>query len=101
MRDGTTSRWTIDPEALGFRGLKATDLAGGEPAENARVIERVLVGKGPAAAEAAVLLNAAAAIYVAGLAESLEAALVTARTALEQGKGWEALGRLRRASVSA
>jgi anthranilate phosphoribosyltransferase len=101
VRDGTTSRWTIDPEALGFRGLKATDLAGGEPAENARVIERVLVGKGPAAAEAAVLLNAAAAIYVAGLAESLEAALVTARTALEQGKGWEALGRLRRASVSA
>lgn len=101
VRNGDMSRWMIDPEALGFRGLKATDLAGGEPAENALVIERVLVGKGAAAAEAAVLLNAAAAIYVAGLAASIEAALVVARSALDQGKGWEALGRLRRASVSA
>lgn len=101
VRNGDMSRWMIDPEALGFHGLKATDLAGGEPAENALVIERVLVGKGSAAAEAAVLLNAAAAIYVAGLAASIEAALVVARSALDQGKGWEALGRLRRASVSA
>lgn len=101
LRGGTTTRWIIDPEQLGFTGLKATDLAGGEPAENALVIERVLVGKGAPAAEAAVLLNAAAAIYVAGLADSLEAALRGARTALAQGKGWEALGRLRRASVSA
>ena len=100
IRDGATSRWTIDPERLGFRGLDAADLAGGEPAQNATVIERVLLGKGTPGAEAAVLLNAAAAIYIAGLTASLEAGLAVAREALAAGKGWGALGRLRSAAAS-
>jgi anthranilate phosphoribosyltransferase len=100
IRGGATHRWTIDPEALGFRGILAADLAGGEPAQNATVIERVLLGKGTKGAEAAVLLNAAAAIYVGGRAESLEAGLAVAREALAAGKGWDALGRLRSAAAS-
>jgi anthranilate phosphoribosyltransferase len=99
LRGREVKRWTIDPERLGFTGIAAAELAGGEPAQNALVIERVLVGKGPRGAEAAVVLNAAAAIYVSGAAESLAAAVVIAREALEAGKGWDALGRLRRASA--
>ncbi len=101
LRGGALSRWMIDPARYGFTDLVAADLAGGEPAQNALVIERVLMGKGTPAAEAAVLLNAAAAIYVAGLAESVDAGLDLARTALKSGKGWDALGRLRRASAAA
>lgn len=100
IRDGATRRWTIDPEALGIRGIVASDLAGGEPAQNATVIERVLLGKGTKGAEAAVLLNAAAAIYVGGMAGSLEEGLAVAREALAAGKGWDALGRLRSAAAS-
>lgn len=100
LRDGAVRRWTIDPEALGFSGIAVADLAGGEPAQNATVIERVLLGKGPRGAEAAVLLNAAAALYVAGRAPSLPEALVLAQDALRAGRGWDALGRLRAATAA-
>jgi len=56
--------WTIDPAAYGFIALDADELAGGEPADNARIVRAVLGGEGSAAAEAAVALNAAAALYV-------------------------------------
>jgi anthranilate phosphoribosyltransferase len=98
LRGHAEERWTVDPERLGFTAVDASDLVGGEPAQNALVIERVLMGKGPPGAVAAVLLNAAAAIYVAGLAASFAAGLAAARDALTGGKGWDALGRLRGAS---
>lgn len=98
LRGAAISRWEIDPEALGFTGIDLADLAGGEPVQNATVIERVLLGKGPRGAEAAVLLNAAAALYVSGSADSIPAALAATRDALKAGKGWDALGRLRGAS---
>lgn len=97
LRGRAMTRWVLEPAALGFDGVSAADLAGGEPAQNAVVIERVLLGKGPRGAEAAVLLNAAAAIYVGGAAASMPAALEAARAALASGRGWDALGRLRRA----
>jgi anthranilate phosphoribosyltransferase len=100
LKEGGIARWSIDPAALGFRDVDASDLVGGEPAQNALVIERVLMGKGPPGAEAAVLLNAAAAIYVAGLASSMEVGLNAARAALGAGKGWDALGRLRAATAT-
>jgi anthranilate phosphoribosyltransferase len=100
LKGGVRTRWTIDPVALGFSGINAAELAGGEPTQNAAVIERVLLGKGSAGAEAAVLLNAAAAIYVAGQATSMADGLALARAALAAGKGWDALGRLRSASAS-
>lgn len=100
LRGGETMHWTIDPERLGFMGIDVSDLAGGEPAQNATVIERVLLGKGPRGAEAAVLLNAAAAVYVGGIASSLADALAVVRQALAEKRGWDALGRLRSASVS-
>jgi len=100
LRGHAMTRWTIDPESLGVRDVRAADLAGGEPAQNATIIERILVGKGSAGAEAAVLLNAAAAIVVAGLTSTLPEGMDAARAALADGKGWAALGRLRRASAA-
>ena len=56
--------WSIDPAALGFNDLMASDLAGGEPGENAAIVRDVLAGGGAPAARAAVTLNAAAALFV-------------------------------------
>lgn len=95
VRDGTVKEWVIDPRQLGFNSSDTSDLAGGDPAENARIIESVLTGKGPAGARAAVLLNAAAAIYVSGVVATLTDALSKAREALDSGAGSRALGRLR------
>lgn len=97
VRDGTTREWVIDPRELGLRIANADELAGGSPEENARVILDVLSGRGTQGARDAVLLNAAAAIYVGAKAGSFEEALGGARRALEGGKGMEALERLRKA----
>ena len=95
VRYGVVKEWVIDPGQLGFNGISPEDLAGGDPSTNARIIERVLSGEGPSGAEGAVLLNAAAAIYVSGLDSTMEEALARAREALESGAGRRALERLR------
>ena len=89
--------WTIAPAALGLVARDASDLAGGEPAANARIILDVLGGGGNAGARAAVLLNAGAAVYVAGLETTYEAAVERARAALDGGLGLRTLERLRAA----
>src|SRR5437870_2410285 len=58
------------------------------------------LGAEHAPGRAAVLLNAGAAVYVAGLAASYDEGVARARTALEAGKGRAVLERLRRASAS-
>jgi anthranilate phosphoribosyltransferase len=101
LRGHEERRWTLDPAAVGVAGVEARELAGGDPAENAVIIERVLVGKGSAGAVAAVLLNAAGALLVGGHATDFPDAMARAREALEAGRGWDALGRLRRAANAA
>lgn len=100
IRRGAMSEWTIDPAKHGFDRIKPEDLAGGPPVENAEIILRVLGGKGPKGAEAAVILNAAAAIYVGGTTTTYEEAVECASTALKAGAGLVALERLRSASSS-
>lgn len=95
VRDGKVSEWTIDPKALGFGTYAAEELAGGGPADNARIVLDVLAGRGTDGARAAVVLNAAAAIYVSGKAKDLPDAVGTARSALESGAGLNALERMR------
>lgn len=101
LRDGEVRRWTVDPMALGIHSARAEDLAGGEPAENAALVERVLEGRASATAAAAVALNAGAAIYVAGRVERLEDGVAEARAVIADGRGAAALDRLRRAVQAA
>ncbi|MGH7656088.1 MAG: anthranilate phosphoribosyltransferase [Gemmatimonadaceae bacterium] len=98
VRGESLTRWTVDPEEFGYSRMNGAELAGGEPAENATLIEQVLSGGGPPAAEAAVLLNAAGAIYVSGKAPNYAAALDIARRTLHSGAGSAALERLRAAA---
>ena len=95
VRGGETREYTLDPRQLGFRDIAPADLAGGSPQENAALIEAVLGGRGPRGARAAVILNAAAAMYVGGTAPSIEQAVPMATEALEAGEGAAALERLR------
>jgi anthranilate phosphoribosyltransferase len=99
-RTGATSAvvgaWTIEPDALGFADVDPAELGGGSPEENAALIEAVLDGGGPRGARAAVLLNAAAALYVAGAAPSYAEGLAVATAALDAGAGRRVLERLRR-----
>lgn len=98
IRGVKTKEWTIEPSRFGLGKIKVEDLAGGPPAENAAIILKVLRGDGPPGAAAAVVLNAAAAIYVSGKASSYDEAVECASTALAAGSGIVALDRLRAAS---
>ncbi len=98
VRDGSMTRWTINPEDYGFRKISRADLAGSEPAENARIITDVLSGAGSEGARAAVVLNAAAAVYVSGRVSDFESALAAATKSLDSGSARQVLESLRRAS---
>ena len=95
LRGGELKRWTLELSDYGVQLAMRADLAAGDPATNAALIERVLGGMGPAGAEAAVLLNAAAAIFVSGIAMDFGKSLTVAREALASGAGRAALERLR------
>jgi anthranilate phosphoribosyltransferase len=97
VRNGSTSRWTIHPEEHGFKKVSRDDLAGSEPAENARIIEKILDGGGPEGARAAIVLNAAAAVYVSGRVESYEEGVAAASKAIDSGRAKQVLVNLRQA----
>jgi len=101
VRDGQVREWTIDPGALGIRDGRADDLAGGTPAENAVIVTDVLAGRGNPTATAAVVLNAAAALYVGDVAATFVECAQLARKTLDAGRGSDALARLQRASNAA
>ena len=98
VRDGQVTHWEIAPETHGLACDDLDGLAGGEPAENAGRIEQLLGGDGTAVERCAVLLNAAAALYVSGNGWTLEESVARARQALESGAGAEVLTRLREAA---
>jgi anthranilate phosphoribosyltransferase len=97
--EGTVmTEWLIDPRRYGLDCDDLDGLAGGEPAENAGRIERLLGGRdGTPAIRCAVLLNAAAGLYVSGRGWTLEESVERATRAMETGAGMEVLERLRRA----
>lgn len=97
IREGESSEWTVDPSSYGLATTSPEDLAGGDPSDNARIIEEILSGRGTEGGRSAVLLNAAAAIYVSGRVSNFADGVDAARAALDQREGLAALERLRAA----
>ena len=97
IRDGSLREWTIEPERYGFDTPRAEHLAGGSPKENAEMVLSVLGGTASSGATAAVVLNAAAAIYVSGSVRTFDEAVSAAEAATRDGTGLRALERLRTA----
>ncbi|MFG1665896.1 anthranilate phosphoribosyltransferase [Streptomyces sp. Y7] len=84
LRDGHRTRHRFDPAELGLRPARPAELAGGDRAVNAAIIRRVLAGE-PGPARDVVLLNAAAALRVAGAAETWDDGLRRAAEAVDTG----------------
>ena len=102
VKRGDVTAWELDPERYGLGVADVAPLAGAAPAANAARIEALLGGgRHDVAGLAALLLNAGAAIYVAGLADSYADGITRAREVVRAGKGREALERLRLATNTA
>lgn len=96
--EGSVTKWEIDPAITDIANIDAADLAGGDPANNALLIDLLLRGDGPPAARAAVVLNAAAALYVSTGERDFGRAVREASNGLARGAGASALDKLRRAA---
>lgn len=97
VREGALREWSVDPADFGFARIDAADLAGGGPADNARIVTEVLGGAGSTGATAAVVLNAAGALYVGGVVAKFADGVALARQGITDGAGLAALDRLRAA----
>ncbi len=87
-------RHEIRATALGLTKASTAKLAGGTADDNARMVEAVLRGE-PGARRDVVLLNAGAALLVAGVVERLEDGIDRAALAIDAGVGVELLEKLR------
>ena len=87
-------RHVIDAAALGFKPAATSRLAGGSPEENARMTEAVLRGE-PGIRRDVVVLNAAAALLVAGVVGQMEEGIERATLTIDAGLGAELLEGLR------
>ena len=90
IRDGWYKTYIIEPEDFGFEKCTKEDLKGGTPEENAKITRDILNGvKGHK--RNAVLLNAGAALYIGGKAESFKAGVELAGEIIDSGKALETL----------
>src|SRR6266536_2593130 len=92
-RDGAVNTFYLHPSDVGLPKAPAGALLGGDAHENARIIEGVLAGtRGPA--RDVVLLNAGAALFIAGAAASADEGILRASRAIERGDAKRTLERL-------
>ncbi len=101
LKDGEVSTYTITPEDFGLSRAGVEDLAGGDAAQNAELARRILKGEEKGPKRDIVVLNAAAGIYVAGLADSIKDAVPMAQEAIDSGKAYNKLEELIKATNDA
>lgn len=93
FKDGWFKSYTIAPEDFGFERCTKDDLKGGTPEENAKITREILGGaKGHK--RNAVLMNAGAALYIGGKAETLKDGIALAAKIIDSGKALETLDKL-------
>jgi len=94
VRDGSVRRFVITPEDFALPRASLEMLQGGTPQENAALIRRLFEGEtGPC--RDVVLMNAAAALVVSGIAENFREAVALADRVLSSGAALEKLERLK------
>jgi anthranilate phosphoribosyltransferase len=85
--------YEVSPEDVGLPRARPEELAGGTPEDNAETTRRIFAGE-PGPQRDLAVLNAGAAIYVAGRAETLEAGVREAEAAVDGGRAATSLDRL-------
>jgi anthranilate phosphoribosyltransferase len=92
-RDGVVQTFYVHPADYGLSKTSPDALKGGDAARNALLVREVLDGA-PGPTRAVVLLNAGAALFVAGAADSVRTGIACAAAAIDSGKSRRVLDRL-------
>ena len=85
IKDGWFQSYEITPEQFGYTRCSKEELAGGTPEENAEITKAIVNGTEKGPKRQAVCMNAGAALYMAGKAESLEAGVKMAENLIDSG----------------
>lgn len=93
FKDGWFKTYTIQPEDFGFERCTKADLEGGSPEENAQITRAILSGE-KGHKRNAVLMNAGAALYIGGKAESMKAGVELAAKLIDSGEAMRTLEKL-------
>ncbi|HYN52120.1 MAG TPA: anthranilate phosphoribosyltransferase [Thermoleophilaceae bacterium] len=92
LREGELATYEVTPEQVGLERARDGAVGAGTPEANARVLRRVLAGE-PGTERSLALLNAAAAVYVSGRAETLQEGVENARESIDSGAALSTLER--------
>jgi len=92
IKDGKIISYEMAPENFGLKRCRKNDLIGGTPLENAEITKRLLQGERNAKRDA-VVLNSAAALYIAGKAASIREGIDLAEQAIDTGTAIKQLDR--------
>jgi anthranilate phosphoribosyltransferase len=96
-RDGAVHTFYVHPADFGLAKAAPSDLTGGDAVVNAAIVRRVLDGQ-PGPTRDVVLLNAGAALFIAGRADSVASGIRLASDAIDSGAAALTLERMARMS---
>lgn len=98
IKDGKFISYEIAPEQFGYERCEKGALTGGTPEENAKITMEILSGADKGPKRQAVCLNAGAAIYIAGKADTIEAGIRKAEQIIDEGLALKKLEQFREES---
>ena len=93
LKDGQIDSFTLTPEDAGLERASADSLSQGDPDQNAELARSVLGGGADGVERSLVVLNAGAALYVGGQAESIQAGATQAAATIDSGAAAELVER--------
>ena len=85
IKDGWFQSYELMPEHFGYKRCDKSELTGGTPQENAEITRNILSGQEQGAKRQAVCLNAGAALYITGKADTIEAGVRMAEELIDSG----------------
>jgi len=94
LKEGKIQNRELNAEDLGIQQVDIDDLKVSDAKESAKVLKEILNGRDRGPRKDVVVLNAAAAIIVAGLANDFESAIKLAKVSISDGKALACLEKL-------
>jgi anthranilate phosphoribosyltransferase len=94
LTDGEITESELDPASLGIAAANIDELRTGDAAANAAIVRDILEGRDKGPRKDIVLLNSAAGIIVAGLADDFESAMTLAEQSIADGKALACLQKM-------
>ena len=94
LRDGKILEYEVNPQELGFKTGNLDEIRIDSPEESARIIERIFSGADQGTARDMALINAAGALFVAGLVKNLKEGVELASKTVDSGKAAEKMENL-------